>query len=146
MRGVVYSWSREVAHEGKGSLCLKKTEDRFFPIAEWSQTVPHVGGKDARLKVSAWIKADHAGKAILDAQFLDRAGQWSHAWVAYIGAKQAGDPPVTHDWKFYEGVVAIPAGTAKIVVAPQIYGPGVVWFDDLRAGYTSDPVTDPLTR
>ncbi|SIO38841.1 RNA polymerase sigma-70 factor, ECF subfamily [Singulisphaera sp. GP187] len=145
IRGVSYLWSRDTAHEGKASLCLKKSENRYFPIAEWSQTVTRTGDSP-RLKVSAWIKADRAGKAILDAQFLDRKGEWSHAWVAYIGAKESGDPPVTHDWKRYEGVVAIPPGTAKIVIAPQIYGPGTVWFDDLGASYTTDAATDPLTR
>ena len=89
-------------------------------------------GDSPRLKVSAWVKAEKATKAILDAQFLDGDGKWSHAWVAYIGAKEANDPPVTHDWKRYEGVVAIPPGTKQIIIAPQIYGPGTVWFDDRR--------------
>jgi hypothetical protein len=40
-------------------------------------------------------------------------------------------------------VVEIPHGTKSIVVAPQIYGPGTVWFDDLAAEYTDDPRTDP---
>jgi len=26
-------------------------------------------------------------------------GETTHQWAAYIGAKQAGDPPATHDWK-----------------------------------------------
>jgi RNA polymerase sigma-70 factor (ECF subfamily) len=143
--GVEYIWDRDAAHGGKASLCLKKTADRYFPIAQWSQKTDREGGAP-RLKVSAWIKAEKAGKAILDAQFLDGDGKWSHAWVSYIGAREPDDPPVTHDWKRYEGVVAIPPGTKQILVAPQIYGPGTVWFDDLRAGYTSDPATDPLTR
>lgn len=145
IRGVSYIWSQDTAHDGKASLCLKKSENRYFPIAEWSQTVERTGDSP-RLKVSAWIKADRAGKAILDAQFLDRDGEWSHAWVAYLGAKKSDDPPVTHDWKRYEGVVAIPPGTTKIIIAPQIYGPGSIWFDDLGASYTTDPATDPLTR
>ncbi len=139
--GVEYSWSR-TGHTGKGSLRLKKTAQRYFPIAQWYQKVEHRGGKP-RLKVSAWVKADQAFKAILDAQFVDARGKTTHAWVAYIGAKQSGDPPATHDWKKYEGVVEIPAGTKQLVVAPQIYGPGTVWFDDLSAEYTDEPTTDP---
>ncbi len=139
--GVEYSWSR-TGHTGKGSLRLRKTAQRYFPIAQWYQKVEHRGGK-ARLKVSAWIKADQAAKAILDAQFVDARGRTTHAWAAYIGAKESGDPPATHDWKKYEGVVEIPAGTKQIVVAPQIYGPGTVWFDDLSAEYTDEPKTDP---
>jgi RNA polymerase sigma-70 factor (ECF subfamily) len=141
--GVEYIWSRDTGHTGKASLCLKKTAQRYFPIAQWFQTVDQKGDRP-RLKVSAWVKAEKAGKAILDAQFIDGDGKWSHAWVAYIGAKQANDPPVSHDWKRYEGIVAIPPDTKQIVIAPQIYGPGTVWFDDLDAEYTNDPATDPI--
>jgi RNA polymerase sigma-70 factor (ECF subfamily) len=143
--GVQYTWSRDAGHTGKASLCLKKTVERYFPIAEWSQTVD-LAGDSPRLKISAWIKADRVTKAILDAQFLDATGDWSHAWVAYIGAREPGDAPVNHDWKQYEGVVAIPQGTRKIVIAAQIYGPGTAWFDDLAAEYTSASATDPLAR
>jgi RNA polymerase sigma-70 factor (ECF subfamily) len=142
--GVEYIWSRE-GHTGKASLCLMKTAQRYIPIAEWSQKVDH-RGKGPRLKVSAWIKADRVTKAILDAQFVgefEMGHQWRHAWVAYIGQKESSDPLATHGWKRYEGVVEIPAGTKQIIVAPQIYGPGKVWFDDLVAEYTDDPAIDP---
>jgi len=139
--GVEYIWSRE-GHTGKASLCLKKTAQRYFPIAQWTQKVDHEGDSP-RLKVSAWVKADRVTKAILDAQFLDSKGAWTHAWVAYIGPKEPGKPPFTHGWKRYEGVVAIPPGTKQIIIAPQIYGPGRVWFDDLGAEYTDDPAIDP---
>jgi RNA polymerase sigma factor (sigma-70 family) len=139
--GVEYTWSR-TGHEGKASLCLKKTVRRYYPIAQWSQKVKHEGG-GPRLKVSAWVKADRVTKAILDAQFLDDAGEWSHAWAAYIGPKEANGKPFTHGWKKYEGVVAIPPGTKQILIAPQIYGPGTVWFDDIAAEYTDAPATDP---
>jgi RNA polymerase sigma-70 factor (ECF subfamily) len=141
--GVEYIWSRDSAHGGKSSLRLKKTAQRYFPIAQWSQKVDRQGNSP-RLKVSAWVKADQATKAILDAQFLDGKGEWSHAWAAYIGPKDPDKPPVTHDWKRYEGVVAIPPDTKQIIIAPQIYGPGSVWFDDLDARYTDEPATDPI--
>ena len=140
---VEYIWSRGTAHGGKASLCLKKSAQRYFPIAQWSQKIDREGDTP-RLKVSAWVKAEKAGKAILDAQFIDGDGNGRHAWVAYIGAREANDPPVSHDWKRYEGVVAIPPGTKQILIAPQIYGPGTVWFDDLDAEYTNDPATDPI--
>ncbi|WP_435008596.1 RNA polymerase sigma factor [Tundrisphaera lichenicola] len=142
--GVEYLWSRDVGHSGQASLCLKKTAQRYFPIAQWSQIIDRKG-ETSRLKVSAWVKAEKVGKAILDTQFLDGDGKWSHAWVAYIGAKEADDLPVSHDWKRYEGVVEIPWGTTQIRVAPQIYGPGTVWFDDLEAQYSDAPVTDPIS-
>jgi RNA polymerase sigma factor (sigma-70 family) len=141
--GVEYVWSRDTGHTGKASLCLKKKAQRYFPIAQWLQKVDQKGDSP-RLKVSAWVKADQVTKAILDAQFLDSSGGWSHAWVAYIGPKEPDKPPFTHDWKRYEGVVAIPPGTKQIIIAPQIYGPGTVWFDDLGAEYTNDPTTDPI--
>ena len=103
-------------------------------------------GKGPRLKVSAWIKADRVTKAILDAQFVgefEMGQNRRHAWAAYIGQKESSDPLATHGWKRYEGVVEIPAGTKQIIVAPQIYGPGKVWFDDLVAEYTDDPAIDP---
>jgi hypothetical protein len=140
--GVQYLWVKDAGHEGTSSLCLKKTAQRYFPIAEWTQKVDRKGDKP-RLKISAWIKADQAAKGVLDAQFLDADGRRTHAWAAYIGAKEANDPPVTHDWKLYEGVVEIPPGTKQIIIAPQIYGPGTLWFDDLAAEYTDDPATDP---
>ncbi len=143
--GVEYIWSRDTARTGKASLCLKKSVRRYFPIAEWCQKVDHAGD-GPRLKVSAWVKANQVSKAIVDAQFLDGAGEWSHAWVAYIGASKANEPLVTHDWKRYEGIVAIPPGTKQIVIAPQIYGPGTVWFDDLGAEYTHDPKSDAVAR
>ncbi len=68
--------------------------------------------------------------------FLDGIGDWiSHEWAAYIGAKEANDPPADHDWNEYSGRVKIPQGTKKIQVGLQIYGPGKVWFDDVRAEY-----------
>jgi RNA polymerase sigma-70 factor (ECF subfamily) len=141
--GVKYLWSRDTGHTGKASLCLKKTAQRYFPIAQWIQKVDQKGDSP-RLRVSAWVKADQVTKAILDAQFLDSKGGWSHAWAAYIGPKDPDKPPFTHDWKRYEGVVTIPPGTKQIIIAPQIYGPGTVWFDDLGAEYTHDPATDPV--
>ena len=41
--GVEYLWSRDNGHTGKASLCLKKTVQRYFPIAQWSQTLDRQG-------------------------------------------------------------------------------------------------------
>ena len=100
-------------------------------------------GATPRLKVSAFVKAKKMTKAILDVQFVGRDGNETHQWAAYIGAKESGDPPVTHDWKRYEGIVEIPEGTQKLIVAVQIYGPGDVWIDDIAADYTEEKATDP---
>jgi RNA polymerase sigma-70 factor (ECF subfamily) len=59
----------------------------------------------------------------------------SHEWASYIGAKEAKDEPATHDWKEYRGKVKIPPQARKIQIGLQIYGPGKVWFDEVRATY-----------
>jgi RNA polymerase sigma-70 factor (ECF subfamily) len=67
-------------------------------------------------------------------KFLDASNKTlSHEWAAYIGGKKQGDPPADHDWKEYTGTVSIPAGTKRVVIALQIYGPGSVWFDEVSA-------------
>ena len=143
LAGVEYQWDRTVAHQGKASLHLKKTAQRYFPIAQWFQEVKRSGAAP-RLKLSAFVKAKKMTKAILDVQFMDQANGQTHKWAAYIGAKESSDPPVTHDWKRYEGIVDIPDGTQKIIVAVQVYGPGDVWVDDIVADYTEEKATDPL--
>ncbi len=136
--GVQYIWDRQTASDGQSSLCLKKTAQRFFPIAQWRRAVPHEPGR-GRLRVSAQVKAQRAAKAIIDVQFLDSAGQSAgHEWAVYIGAKGAGDPPADHDWQQYEGVVDVPPGTAQIGIGLQIYGPGTIWFDELTLSYPGE--------
>ena len=133
--GVSYVWDKQSGYEGHASLCLHKTARRYFPIAQWYQVVERQGSS-AALDVSAQVKAEAVTKAILDIGFLDGDGKWlSHQWASYIGRREAGDPLANHDWKAYRGRVDIPAGTKKIQVGLQIYGPGKVWFDDVRATY-----------
>jgi len=141
LAGVEYRWDRAVAHGGRASLRLRKTAQRYFPIAQWFQEVKRAGNAP-RLKVGAFVKAEKMTKAILDVQFVGRGGETTHQWAVYIGAKNADDPPVTHGWKWYEGVVEIPDGTEKLIIAAQIYGPGDVWFDDVVAEYTDAKATD----
>jgi hypothetical protein len=141
---VKYQWDRKVAHQGSASLHLTK-KIRFFlpPWGQWSQEVKY-DGASPRIKVTAFVKAKKATKAILNVQFLDGNNQcFVHDLAAYIGAKNDGDPPATHDWKRFEGIVEIPQGTQKINIAAQICGPGEVWFDNIEAEYTNAPATGP---
>jgi predicted esterase len=141
--GVKYVWERKAASHGERSLGLRKTEDRYFPIAQWMRTVPHQE-KAPDLKVSVKVKAVKATKAIVDVLFFDgQGGMVGHDWAAYIGAKNDGDKPVTHDWKKYDRTVAIPDGTARIGIGLQIYGPGSVWFDELLVKYVDDAKEKP---
>lgn len=134
--GVEYLWDHGVAHSGKSSLCLKKTEQRYFPIAEWTQPVQSpVPAGAANLDVAAWVEAQGVTKAVLDVQFVGATGERTHKWAEYIGDKSQAPTPLTHDWKQYVARVPIPSGTRQVIIAPQIYGPGTVWFDDMTAQY-----------
>lgn len=141
--GVEYRWAEDVGFESRRSLALHKTIDKFFPIAQWTQTLAHEGDA-TRLHVGALIKAAAVHKALLDVQFLGSEDSWSHAWAAYVGAHSNGDPAVTHDWQWYSGVVAIPPGTRELRIGLQMYGPGEVWFDRVSARYVpgSTPLSD----
>jgi RNA polymerase sigma-70 factor (ECF subfamily) len=142
---VEYLWDKAAGHRSDSSLCLAKTAQRYFPIAEWVQTVPNPA-TTSKLRVSAWVKAKRVTKGIVDAQFIGASGEQTHQWVAYVGAKRASDRPVNHDWAEYAGVVEIPAGTKRLGIGLQIYGPGKIWFDDVKAEFVPDttPKTDPL--
>jgi hypothetical protein len=143
IEGVKYSWDKKVAFEGKASLCIEKTAPRYFPIAEWSQTVERQGDRPA-LMVSAQVKAQKMTKAILDVIFLDENGTpIAHKWAAFIGVKEPGEKSANHDWQQYSGKVEIPAETKKLSIALQVYGPGKIWFDDVRASYADKPAPDP---
>lgn len=130
--GVEYIWDRKVAKTGRASLCLRKTGQRYFPVAQWSQKLSiSPADRTRQFRLSACIKAEQAHKAILDLQCVDAQGGWSHKWAAYIGAQESGDPPASHDWRMYSGEIDVPPETVQIIVALQIYGPGTVWFDDI---------------
>lgn len=136
--GVVYSWDRNEAQQGKASLCLHKTANRYFPIAEWYQIAERTTDSPV-LQVSAQVKAERVSKAVIDVVFLDENGESiSHKWAAYIGAKAGQDPPADHDWREYTGKVTIPERARKLQIGFQIYGPGKVWFDAARAEYVKD--------
>lgn len=135
IEGVKYRYDKKQGFSGKRSLSIEKSAKRYFPIAQWSRKLKHNSGK-ADLKVTAQIKAEMMTKAVIDATYLDQNDRSiSHKWICYIGAKGAGDSPANHEWKEYSGTVEIPEGTEKIELALQVYGPGKVWLDSLKAIY-----------
>lgn len=132
---VTYLWDRADGNSGKASLCITKTENKFLPIAEWNQVIDCESGHKA-IKIKAMVKANNASKATVDVVFLDENSEWiSHEWASYIGAKAAKDKPANHKWKEYSGTVKIPRKAKKIAIGLQMYGPGKVWFDDIKAEY-----------
>ena len=134
--GVHYVWDDTVAHTGSRSISIQKQTQRYFPIAEWTQTLLY-DGKSPAIDFKGWVKADHMYKAVLDVQFATSEGIATHQWVAFVGAKKFGDPPETFDWKQMGGQAKIPAGTKQIILSFQCYGPGKVWLDDVSANYVS---------
>lgn len=122
---------------------IHKTANKYFPIAEWTQRIEY-DGKSPAIELSAMVKTKEARKAVLDVLFLDDKDEWiKHEWAAYIG-DQSNDPqPLNHDFKEYKGTVAIPPNTKTIVIGLQDYGPGDVWFDDVRAVYREELPKEP---
>ena len=130
--GVEYLYDKSSGSDGKRSLALKKTAQRYFPIAQWFHALK-CDGSTTEVALNAKVKAVDATKATIELQFLDASEQViGKEWVVYIGQKENADPKANHDWKDYRGQTAVPKGTKQIVVALQIYGPGSVWFDEVR--------------
>jgi beta-lactamase regulating signal transducer with metallopeptidase domain len=145
VEGVEFIWDRQTAHRGRASLCLSKNVARYFPVAEWTQSLPNPPPPDARkVRLVVWVKTQDVAKATLDVQFMGANGAWSHKWAAYIGVKEPQDLPANHNWREVQGTVDIPPNTQKIAVALQIYGPGKIWFDDVSAIYAE--ATDSQLR
>jgi len=132
--GVEQTWDRTTAHGGKASLSLKKTAQRYFPIAQWSQRLTvEPASQPRKLRVRCWVKTEKVAKAVIDVTY--QAEQSGHVWAVYLGQKKQTDPVATHDWKLCEGIVRVPAKASKVGIAFQIYGPGTVWFDDLDVAW-----------
>jgi beta-lactamase regulating signal transducer with metallopeptidase domain len=121
-------------HSGKAIL-FEKTEQRFFPISLYQQTLqpPPAGAK--KVHVSAWIKADNAAKATIPIFFDSGSTAGTIEWGAYVGQKSDSDPLATFDWKQYTNTLEIPAGTTGVRVGLEMYGPGKVWIDDVQVTY-----------
>lgn len=142
--GVEYAYDKKAGSTGKRSLSLQKSAQRYFPIAQWFRTIPAPDSSAVNLSVK--VKAKAVTKAIIEVQFLDGSGKFiSKKWVSYIGAKQSGDKPVSHDWKEYSGVAEFPPNTKKLLIGLQIYGPGQVWFDDVKMSTAKPPAAAPDT-
>jgi len=130
-KGVSIRRDNRITNTGAGSLRLSKSAENFFPPAGVSQTLDRDPSWHA-IEVGADVRAVRATKLVLDVQFAGD-GQEAHEWAAFIGAANPDDPPVTHDWKRYSGVVGVPAWAETITIAVQIWGPGTAWVDDVSA-------------
>lgn len=144
--GVKLIYDKATASDGKRSLSLQKSVERYFPIAQWYRSFDY-SKTGTNLELKAKVRAVKATKAIMELQFFNGDETMiGKEWIAYIGQKNAGDKPADHDWKDYGGKAVVPAGTKKIVVALQIYGPGKVWFDELMLRETIAPNDSPKSK
>jgi len=137
LNGVEYIYDRTTGSNGERSLSIRKTAQRFFPIAAWWRRLDHTGNAPA-VRLSAQVKAEKVTKAVLDLTFRDAGkNDLGHAWVTYL-IPEPPEEAMTHDWKTYQGTVAIPENTAEIIVGLQMYGPGQVWFDEIEVRYAEE--------
>src|SRR3974390_430282 len=96
--GVQLLWDQNTAHGGKASLCLKKSVRRYFPIAQWSQSLlVEPSSTPRKLRVQCWVKADTVTKAIIDVNYQGVGLQPGHVRAVYLGQKQETDPILTQD-------------------------------------------------
>lgn len=132
IEGVTQEWKKDGGHEGTSYLRFTKTAQRYFPIASWSQQATAAIPEGAtHVEASAFVRCENLTKAVIDVEFEDANGEWSHGWAVYLGPKDNSEPTWTHDWKSYSGQVALPPGTRKVTLSLQQYGPGQVDFDDV---------------
>lgn len=131
VEGVTQQWIRVGDPVISSHFCFTKTAERYFPIASVSQDVTADIPADAtHLAAGARVRCKELTKAVIDVEFEDANGEWSHAWAVYLGPNEKDEATWTHDWKSYSGHVAIPPGTKKFRLSFQQYGPGMVEFDD----------------
>lgn len=141
--GVKLTWDSRLSHSGERSLRLLKTANRYFPIASWAKRVDHTNADAKAVRFEAFVKANKAKKVVLDVLFLDASGNAiGHKWTKYIGEDDANPDGITSDWTPHAGTVAIPEGTQAFEFSAQIYGPGTVWVDDVRASYAEASEVD----
>ncbi len=122
---------------GSSSLKFSKSHDSYFPVQLLGQMGIYSKSQTTRLRTRVWVKADQAMKATVAVYFNDDQNSKKIEFVTYV-AEPSGGKPLTHDWKQYESVTAVPAGTTNISVHLQMYGKGTVWFDDLEVEYVPD--------
>ncbi|MEM9940444.1 MAG: hypothetical protein AAF939_02565 [Planctomycetota bacterium] len=131
VEGVKHIYDSESGFKGERCLGFEKSIERYLPVAFWSRQLTIE--KQEAIQVSTAIKAENAYKAVVAAYFYDENKKLiSFSWLAFVGAKQVGDDPVSHDWKNYVGEAKVPAGTKSMEIALQMWGPGKVWFDALE--------------
>ncbi|MHC5034202.1 MAG: alpha/beta hydrolase [Planctomycetota bacterium] len=137
INGVEYIWDRKMGFEGQSSVCLTKFVQKTYPIAYWYRELPH-RGTAKRLAVTAFIRAERVVKATIEVAFLDSGNEIIESnEVIYLGRVPRQLQYAEHNWKQYVGAANIPNGTKKIRFELRMHGSGMVWFDQLQAGYVA---------
>jgi len=136
----------EVRHGGRQSAvirCIPEACDSFGTIG---QTIRAGTFRGKRIRLSAWVRSLHAGRANL---WLRVDG-----FTAAFSKAQTGNRPVldfdnmedrvmtgTHDWTLQEIVLDVPHSAALIYAGLILDGGGQAWLDDVAL----EPV-DPSVR
>ena len=133
-----------IAHSGRSSAYIKS----IAPVkaSDFGQlyTGTEVGYRSKRMRLSAYIKADHVEG-------------WAGLWMQVGGHSNEvlsfdnmHDRPIqdTSDWQKYEVVVDVPDNSVAYSYGVTLHGTGEVWFDDVQLEAVSDdvPLTNPLDR
>ncbi|MBI1333276.1 MAG: M48 family metalloprotease [Armatimonadetes bacterium] len=134
--GVTYKLDTEVYHSGHASLKYTKQRPTYFPIQVMRpQLMPYRMTK--RVETTCWMKARNAGKATICLVFHRKGHESDYHWAVYASGPKP-DVGVTHDWKQYQSVVAVPEDTTSVEMLVQMYGPGEAWFDDVSLKFVAD--------
>ncbi len=125
---IEFEWNDGIGFAATRGVHITKTEGKF-PYATFVQTIDSPG-EDCLVQLTAHVKANEVGKAVLDLVFLDEKGEWVyHIWAQAIGEPWENS---THDWKQYVAYAYVPSGTKRIEVSAQMYWPGELWLDNVE--------------
>jgi len=127
-RLITFEWADGIGYEGSHGIHISKTEGKY-PFATLVQAID-APSDDSLVRLSARVKAQDVGKAVLDLVFLDDNDEWVyHIWAQTIGEPWENG---THGWKRYIAYAYVPPGTKKVEVSAQMYWPGELWLDDVE--------------
>jgi len=89
VEGVTQQWIREGDKVISSYYRFNKTAQRYFPIARVAQEVTAEIPQDAtHIEAGARVRCKDLTKAVIDVEFEDANGEWSHAWAVYLGPKE----------------------------------------------------------
>ena len=124
--GTRHFWDPGGAHSGRLSVGIARTDTRMRAASTWSRVVPRRRGP-IWLHVTVWLKAHKVASGAVEVSFLDEKGNTTFRGnVCHLQG-------ATHGWQEYSQSLRIPARTEEVRFALQLWKPGTIWMDDLKA-------------